>query len=228
MNQLIIYRIYHIETHKSYIGKCSKGLSRVKEHFRDFKNPKKEYRAKLLYRAMKKYGADEFKYEILDQAHSIEELNQKEKEYIVKFDSRNPKTGYNIRPGGDGGDTYTYLSEEEKIIRSKNLSKGIKKSYTNERRHKCSDTLSKTRKDPNKSSLNAKIASERMKILNSDPDFRIKSKRNKPVKCIETGQIFSTSKDLAAFLSMSPSTVNWLISKKNGLINGMTYVRIET
>lgn len=44
-----------------------------------------------------------FKVVMIDSADSKEELNEKEKYYIEKFNSRNPEVGYNMRAGGDCG-----------------------------------------------------------------------------------------------------------------------------
>lgn len=227
MKKMIIYRIYHKESGKSYIGKCVNGVKRVNEHFRDFKNPNKEYRARLLYRAMKKYGQELFGFEILCEVQSVSELNTVESSMIIKFDSMNPEKGYNIRKGGDGGDTYSMLSNEEKIIRSKNLSEGIRQSFTPERRIQLSETLKKTRQDPEKSDKNRKMSSERLSRLNKDPEFRLKSKRNKKIKCVETGEIFNSIKELAAILGMKSNTVQWRLSKKSGKIKDMTYLYLN-
>jgi len=56
---------------------------------------------KAMLRAIKKYGKRNFTRSILiSDIASIKELNFWEDFYIKLFDSRNPKIGYNIRPGG--------------------------------------------------------------------------------------------------------------------------------
>lgn len=57
-----------------------------------------------LTNAMKKYGKDKFVNAMLDIAESLDELNKKEKEYIKLYDSQHK--GYNIAPGGDGGEVW--------------------------------------------------------------------------------------------------------------------------
>jgi hypothetical protein len=52
--------------------------------------------------SIKKYGKENFKKEILCECFSKKELNLKEIEFIFKYDSMNPKIGYNKSPGGDG------------------------------------------------------------------------------------------------------------------------------
>lgn len=60
--------------------------------------------------AILKYGWENFYTEILFDNLIKEEANIKEKEYIIKYDSQNPKKGYNIKDGGSNG----RLSEETK------------------------------------------------------------------------------------------------------------------
>ena len=43
---------------------------------------------------IEKYGLESFTFEIIDSASSQEELDKKQKEYIKKFDSLEPR-GYN-------------------------------------------------------------------------------------------------------------------------------------
>lgn len=205
----VVYRVFHIETQKGYIGKCIRGLDRVHSHFKKFNNPKYEYRAKLLYRAMKCHGSDKFSFEILERVSSVKELNLAEKRLIETFDSRNPEKGYNIRPGGDGGDTYSYLTEEEKIVRGKNLSAAQKLSYKNDpdRKLALSKQMKKMRADPEKRRLNSQVCSERMKRLNKDPNFKrgksIKGRRNKSgplIMCHELNIIFEGLRNAAEYL----------------------------
>jgi group I intron endonuclease len=57
---------------------------------------------KAILKAIKKYGKSKFIKTILrDNIESSLELNFWEDFYIKLFDSRNPKIGYNIRPGGN-------------------------------------------------------------------------------------------------------------------------------
>lgn len=53
--------------------------------------------------AINKYGKENFSVEMLQCADSLVELNNLEKYWIEKLNSRNSKIGYNIAPGGDGG-----------------------------------------------------------------------------------------------------------------------------
>ena len=51
---------------------------------------------KIILKAIKKYKKENFKKEILEECNSQEELDEKEKYWILKLDSTNPNIGYNI------------------------------------------------------------------------------------------------------------------------------------
>ena len=57
----------------------------------------------LLLRAINKYGFENFKVELLEWCIDKETLNNKEKYYILKYNSTDITIGYNISNGGQGG-----------------------------------------------------------------------------------------------------------------------------
>ena len=65
-------------------------------------------RCTAFWRAIEKYGWDNFTYEILAQDLTEEDAKQLEKYYIKLYDSTNPEKGYNISAGGDGFSIYDY------------------------------------------------------------------------------------------------------------------------
>lgn len=73
---------------------------------------------KLLKQAIKEFGKKSFLCEMIDTAETLNELLEKEKYWIEKFDARNPSIGYNILEGGSGCFGVIF-SEEEKERRSK-------------------------------------------------------------------------------------------------------------
>ena len=60
----------------------------------------------------KKHGVENFSREILEWCKSKEELNQREIYWIAELNSQDPNIGYNITAGGEGGNTYQYLTPE--------------------------------------------------------------------------------------------------------------------
>jgi group I intron endonuclease len=89
----IIYRITNVVNSKFYIGKTSKT---VQERFQRHCNNHQTQNT-YLYRAMRKYGVDNFIVEILEETDSP---NERE---IYWIETLQPH--YNMTIGGDGGDT---------------------------------------------------------------------------------------------------------------------------
>ena len=92
-----IYRITNLINQKSYIGKTeySNPEKRWNEHKRDIHKDRCKDRA--LYRAMRKYGVNNFQFEILEETDSP---CDRERFYIKKFNTFH--YGYNMTRGGDG------------------------------------------------------------------------------------------------------------------------------
>ena len=94
----------------------------------------------LFYRAIQKYGWENFKHEILFKNLSKEEACQKEIELIAKYKSNNPEFGYNITSGGEGISGYHHTEEAKKLIglSSKNNQYGKGYHHTAEAKNKIS------------------------------------------------------------------------------------------
>lgn len=93
-----VYKITNIQNKKSYIGYAKDIEERWKAHkYRAF-HQSKEYE-KTLYRAFRKYGLENFKFEVLMLCDE-DSLAKKEIEFIAKYDTY--KNGYNETTGGEG------------------------------------------------------------------------------------------------------------------------------
>lgn len=127
-----IYKITNKVNNKIYIGKTTKTIEyRFSVHI---KNAKKHIN-RYLYDAMNCYGYENFYVEEIEECdESI--LNEREIFWIKYYNSTDPKIGYNMTIGGDGGDTWTNNSHKELTI---------KKSY--ETKIKNGSMLSKEDKD---------------------------------------------------------------------------------
>lgn len=94
-----IYKITNKINGHAYIGQSKDIDKRFYEHKRKaFRKNDKEYE-KTLYRAFRKYGLENFIFEILEECEEID-LNGKEKMYIKKYNTFS--NGYNETIGGDG------------------------------------------------------------------------------------------------------------------------------
>lgn len=87
-----IYKITNQVNGKVYIGQSVNIKHRWAEHRRRYENGKE-----ILYQAMRKYGIENFIFEILEEC-KVEDLDVKEQYYIQKYNSYN--NGYNMTIGG--------------------------------------------------------------------------------------------------------------------------------
>lgn len=105
MNKVVwIYLTTNLVNNRMYIGK----------HKSDHYDPTYYGSGKILLQAIDKYGLENFKNEILYEANTLEELNEKEKYFISLYRKKYGNIMYNIANGGDGGDTYSNKPEKEK------------------------------------------------------------------------------------------------------------------
>lgn len=110
-----IYR-YISPNGKSYVGQTSTSL------FQRSGKRGKQYRGcKIFYKAIIKYGFENFQVEILGE-YEVNRLDKKEKEFIQKFNSLIPN-GYNVKNGGQN------TSRKEKPIYAYNLNGTFYKKY---------------------------------------------------------------------------------------------------
>lgn len=129
-----IYLTTNLINDRKYIGK----------HKSEIYDDKYYGSGKILLQAISKYGIENFTNEILYEADYAEELNKKEKEYISLYREKYGKQMYNIASGGDGGDTYSSKSEEEKKDFVKKMEKINKDRCTSEEfKMKASERLTK-------------------------------------------------------------------------------------
>ena len=102
-----IYKITNNINNKSYIGKTYRPINtRWNEHIRS----SKYYKNRPLYKAINKYGPDNFSIESLGE-YSEDILEAQEIEYISFYNTF--KSGYNATEGGDSG---RYLNISDKTI----------------------------------------------------------------------------------------------------------------
>lgn len=95
-----IYRIENLVNHKNYIGQSIHIETRWKDHKRLAFYPLLVSYNYPLYRAIRKYGVENFKFSIIENCLE-EELNEKECYWLSYYQSFGLK-GYNQTPGGQG------------------------------------------------------------------------------------------------------------------------------
>ena len=91
----IVYKVTNQETGKSYIGVTTRSIEERKaDHIQKANKGTRGH----FQEAIATYGADAFKWEQIDSANSTNELAEKERQYILQYNSK--EQGYNSDSGG--------------------------------------------------------------------------------------------------------------------------------
>lgn len=221
-----IYQTTNLVNQRIYIGK---------KHSTKFDNS--YYGSGVILReAIKKHGAKNFKIEVLYWATTVEDLNQKEIEYINIYSNKNL---YNIAKGGFGGDTtsnhpnkdiivnrravglkswHNSLTQEQKTKRNASISKSKKGIVPNRINYSHStETINKI-KESNK--ISAKNRSDIWKLNHAVAAEKRKGVPNiKSYKSVEIlGIIYESFKEASLKLNVSRATINNWVKKGKGKI----------
>lgn len=124
-----VYLITNLVNNKKYVGITHNSIEhRFQEHLAKSRNKNANWK---LPRAIRKYGQDNFKVELLEDNISKENIGERENYYITYYDSIN--NGYNMTEGGAGTSGYKHDPERVKSY--------IHKIITLERNAKISEAL---------------------------------------------------------------------------------------
>ena len=202
---------------KVYIGQTSQDVNKRWNNGEGYKTSPK------FYKAIKKYGWDNFEHIILYNNLSLEEANKMEIELIKKYNSTNDKYGYNITQGGKN---FHHSEETKKKISEANKISLKGNKWSDEQKRKMSEKMmgennpffgkthseetkkliSQHRKGKCKGSEHPLFGKHHdQKTLNKISQNR-KSKGGKKVLCINTGEIFETMMDAARWCGLTNSS----------------------
>ena len=185
-----IYIITNKLNNKKYVGQAIDINQRWMRHRSDYKRLTSKY----LYRAMNKYGIDNFLFEVLESEIPIESIHEREIFWIEQLGTKAP-LGYNMTDGGEGSINRIVSAEtREKISNSKKGSKcsdESKKNFSkrNKLRYENIDARVKMSVSHKNNDKLIKKATETIQKVNQEmcPDLRLKnlelavSQRSKPV-----------------------------------------------
>lgn len=104
-----IYKITNTINNKSYIGKSSDIENRFKYHKTNFNNLR-EWN-KTLYKAFRKYGLENFTFEVIEELDDYNEKSNEREIFWIKY-YNSFINGYNETVGGDGGITVSNPREK--------------------------------------------------------------------------------------------------------------------
>ena len=203
---MIIYKIINKINGKVYIGQTVRTFEeRMGEH--------KRKHGKGVDQAIDKYGENNFTYEIIDYADSLEALNELEIYYIQYFDCLVPN-GYNLCLGGGNTKGYHHTEESKELMSKKHKGTHIGvnnnfygKTHSNEQKAK----WSKERKGRDMSkAIEASAKVNRKKVINLD-----------------TLQVFDSCKEAAEYLGIAPTHISKCCRGKQKKCKGYRFMYYE-
>lgn len=178
-------RDYKVYKHTSPCGKVYIGITfDINDRWRNGKGYKNQFFSK----AIKKYGWNNIKHEILFSGLSRKEAEQKEVELIALYKSNDPKHGYNCTVGGEGSNGYKYTDEQRKAISERQKGKTLSEEH---------------KKNIGKANVGKhKLSKEHLLKLQNSRHYNFEPwNKNKSIKTKEIIQFDLNGKELKRFVS---------------------------
>lgn len=198
-----VYIIKNLVNNKIYIGLTSRPTERFKEHIRNAGYSDKKA---PIYSAIKKYGSENFTYDLLCTGLYENDAIRLEIGLIKSMDSKNNKIGYNLSNGGFTGNglfgsSHPMYGRKRPDFAEMNINmwKGVK--FSQERRLRISEKSKNLRHTAETKQNQSEIKKNQWANgVYSSPEYRAKignKKGNggkKPIKiiCNETKEVFSS------------------------------------
>lgn len=113
---MLVYKVTNQINNKLYIGICSTTVQKRKnEHIHNAFTKHINY---VFYKALRKYGKDNFLWEEIDKCDTADKLRELEKYYIQKHNTYYLNgNGYNMTLGGDGIFGYKFTKKQREKMR---------------------------------------------------------------------------------------------------------------
>ena len=205
MNDKYIVYMHTSPNNKKYIGITSQHPNRRwrrnGDGYKD--NP-------YFWRAIQKYGWDNFKHDVLFSDLMKEEAERKEVELIAYYHSNNSDFGYNMSIGGESGSKgYKYTDEQKKHMSE--VHKGEKNGMYGKRHTK--ESIEKVRIAHLRENLSEdtirKMSIAKKGKKRSDESIRkqIETISNKVI-CVETSMIYNGTKEAGRLNNIDPSCIS--------------------
>ena len=219
-----IYMITNLINGKSYIGQSVD----IKRRFWDHRCITHETN-RHLKNALRKYGKDSFKYEILEEC-SQEDLDDREIYYIEKLQPE-----YNVTPGGQGRKKRLPESVKEEL-REKSKKQWADKTEEEKERiirknltgpkvgHAVSEETRRKLREANAGKKQSRETIEKrrqtMQEKKRNGYVRDMSIHFKKVICIESGLVFESVKSAAEYYGINPSSISANLKGRQKTVKG--------
>ena len=224
MHNAVIYKITNLINSKCYIGQSINYSARIREHI------KRHDRKSVISLAIKKYGVDNFKFELICNDLNSSYLNDLEIYFISKYESSTKINGYNVAGGGQFN---TRLSTKSKELISNKLkgrqspNKGNKYSpelIEEMRERSLGDKNHFYGKKHSEESLEKMRSIKTGKTASPETKLKMRNKRIQPIYCNELQVVFFSTRDAATFLGIKCSgNITLHLKNKRHKVKGFTF-----
>lgn len=208
-----IYKLTCMKNKKVYIGATRQN---VKDRWRNGK----AYKTGDLAIDIEKYGWDAFDKQIVESGLSQEKAIQKEKQYIEKYDSY--INGYNNSEGGE-------IPTNEKIEKTKKSLTG-RKIGAEARKNMSEARIGMKFSDEHKMHLSESHVGNTGFWTGKKRDKKtaesISDKLSKPIRCIETGQVFKNLREASLVTGYPQSSISKWCNGVKSRYSNLTFERI--
>jgi hypothetical protein len=196
---------------------------------------------KLLLKAIKKYGKENFERQIIEKCNSKNELNEREKYWISFYKTNDRNIGYNISLGGNGGNlgekVNKLISEKNKgYILARDKDGKSLKVKANDERFITGEIVAfqKGKKPHNKGKPMSKEQKEKLKKPKTEEHKKkLKAKREKNTNngvftkhiiCVNSGKEYLSIKSACNELGLFSSNVVNVLKGKSKSIKGYKFI----
>ena len=184
------------------------------------------YEGQVVYGAILKYGWKNIKHEVLFDNLTKQEAEEKEIALIRAFDTTSHKNGYNVELGGNATPKATKELRKKQSAAHKGLLAG--ENHWNYGKHLSAETrqkisranmgkkvskeqllkMSQRAKGKNNPMYGTKMSAEHKEKLKLINELRVN-----PVICIETGEIYPSTKKAAEMTGICQRTIQYVCSR---------------
>lgn len=201
-----IYKVYMhtcLENNKKYIGITRQSLKAR------WGNGKRYNNNLHLSRAIKKYGWNMFKHELLFCNLTKAEAEMFEIEIIKYYNTTNVKYGYNVKAGGNIGIVHTQETKEKlrKINTGKKVRDDVKVKISNSLKGEKNHFYGKHHTEESKNKIRIKNGGRRP-IISEAGFIRIVESKYKKVINLDTGEVFKAIKFAAIKYNISRNGIS--------------------
>lgn len=231
----IKYTLYkHIfPNNKIYIGVTCRKLSERWKNGSGYKTQK------LMWKAIQKYKWENIKHEILLETEDKNLIEKEERRYITEvYHSNNRKFGYNIENGGNYAGKAAVSTIKKRVKKLKGQKRTLEQKQRisqahigikakEETKQKMSKIMHEKYLGKNNPMYGKKLSSEHKKKLF---EAIAKTRKRKPIRCIETGEVFESIQMAANTLGLfrkASSNLIYALKKSTRTCKGYHWEYVE-